>query len=652
MTTAKVHGDRRTCSPARRLQLLARFVLAAACCLGGGAAACAGGGGENMLLVVNPNDPSSLQIANAYAALRDIPASNILFIAPPSANIALAITTTQAMSLYVNPIANYIASTPGLAGQINYIGTIGEPTSYTIAPQASTLSTTANSLNYALDLLTPLTNGSGLTLQNATFSADILGPTSGLCQNPYNIPLGSNPAVSHAASYNVYYPLAPVGNQTIATQYYMSGAIGYSGTNGNTAAQVVASLQGAAAADGTCPTGAVYFENSGNVRSTTRDYQWSYTESQLASRSSTLSISYTYEYGTSGATPRNRANVLGAACGYPTLTLPNGSTYLGGSWADNLTSYGCDFVSPGGQTLATSFITAGASGTTGSVVEPYAIPNLFTNSSIYTFVADGSTFGEAFAKSVESPNIQMPLGDMLAQPFADVPKAAFTSGPKSYGSVLGTISLGASAGLVSPHIATGISELELLVDGTVASAGTLAGGSGTFNLNTTTLSDGVHEVRVVAINNSQAASEGYATQEIVVDNHGRSINFNGGDTTATSSSTPFGLAVAAGDGTVSQLELTCLGRPVGSAAPGSLSVSLTGVLAPATIRSCPWPSSATACRSPAGHSSFTTKAARSTAGATLRAACCGATRGTGPAARCRKTATGSPASAVRAAAAS
>ena len=29
--------------------------------------------------------------------------------------------------------------------------------------------------------------------------------------------------------------------------------------------------------------------------------------------------------------------------------------------------------------------------TTGSVVEPYAIPERFTNSSIYTFIADGLT---------------------------------------------------------------------------------------------------------------------------------------------------------------------------------------------------------------------------------------------------------------------
>ena len=539
-----------------------------------------------MLLVVNPNDPASLQIANAYAALRDIPANNIVFIAPPPdyQNDGAPIPWTEVISDYMSPsdpshnIAQQIAAR-GLTNQIDYIGTIGEAVSYSITAQATTPATTANSLNYALSLLTPLTDGSGLTLQNAAY-AYLDGPTSRLCQNPYTIPIGDNPAVSHAASYNVYYPLA---NQTIATQYYMSGAIAYTGTNGynatvgytgsagNTVAQVVAGLQSAVAADGTRPAGTVYFEDNGNVRSTTRDWEWSSTESQLAARS----LSYSYENNTAGNAPQNRNNVLGAVCGAVTMALPNGSTYLGGSWADNLTSYGCDFLDSS-QTKATQFIAAGASGTTGSVVEPYAIPNLFTNSSIYTFIADGSTFGEAFAKSVESPNIQMPLGDMLAQPFADVPKAAFTSGPGSYGAVMGKISIGGSAGLVNPHVATGISSLELLVDGMVSPSETAAGGNGTFALDTTTLADGVHEVRVVGVNNAQAASEGCATQEIVVDNHGRSIGFNGGNTTmASSSAATFGLVAAAGDGVISQIELMCLGRVVvqGSGAPGSLSIA-------------------------------------------------------------------------------
>ena len=137
----------------------------------------------------------------------------------------------------------------------------------------------------------------------------------------------------------------------------------------------------------------------------------------------------------------------------------------------------------------------------------------------------------------------------------------------------------ASAGLVNPQIATGISTLELLVDGMVSSSGTLAGGSGTFSLNTTGLSDGVHEVRVVGINNSQAASEGYAAQEIVVNNHGRSINFNGGNLTLTSSAATIGLARRPATARVSQVELTCLGRVVAQAGgtPGSLSLSPTAL---------------------------------------------------------------------------
>ena len=131
-------------------------------------AALGGGGSENMLLVVNPNDPASLQVANAYAALRDIPANNILFLAPPP-DYHLdggTISEAEVSSAYLTPIANAI-SARGLSGQINYIGMLGEAVSYSITPDAGLPATTANSLTYAMSLLTPLTNGSGLTLQNA-----------------------------------------------------------------------------------------------------------------------------------------------------------------------------------------------------------------------------------------------------------------------------------------------------------------------------------------------------------------------------------------------------------------------------------------------------------------------------------------------------
>ena len=46
----------------------------------GGSLALAGGGPENVLLLVNSNSPSSKTIANNYIQLRNIPASNVVYI--------------------------------------------------------------------------------------------------------------------------------------------------------------------------------------------------------------------------------------------------------------------------------------------------------------------------------------------------------------------------------------------------------------------------------------------------------------------------------------------------------------------------------------------------------------------------------------------
>ena len=40
----------------------------------------AGGGPQNVVVVVNPHDPDSLAVANAYVELRGIPPTNVLYI--------------------------------------------------------------------------------------------------------------------------------------------------------------------------------------------------------------------------------------------------------------------------------------------------------------------------------------------------------------------------------------------------------------------------------------------------------------------------------------------------------------------------------------------------------------------------------------------
>ena len=294
-------------------------------------------------------------------------------------------------------------------------------------------------------------------------------------------------------------------------------------------------------------------------------------ESQLTSRG----VTWMYQDNIFGATPSNQSSVLGAVIGANAPNLPNGSTYVAGSYTDDLTSDGAVWEDRD-QTKAPMFILSGAAATTAAVVEPYADANRFTDSSIFAFLADGSTIGEALAKSIAIPDVQLSFGDLLDQPGADVPQVSIIAGPADGATVSGTISLSASAALVDPRIATGIRQLELLVDGRIVA--TASGGSATFTLNTATLSDGQHELRVVAVNNAAAASEGYTATTVDVDNLGRSVSISGGNLTITGSTvTPITVSSTPGSAAVTQIELQCLGRVVGqiNAAAGTIDLDPT-----------------------------------------------------------------------------
>jgi hypothetical protein len=283
-------------------------------------------------------------------------------------------------------------------------------------------------------------------------------------------------------------------------------------------------------------------------------------------------IPWVYEYSTSNYTPKNQTNVLGAVIGRAGYSMPNGSTYVAGSWADNLTSYGCTWEDRG-QTKDSMIIGAGVAATSGSIVEPYLNYSRFTKSSVYVYQADGSTMGEAFAKSVATPDIQLFLGDLLAQPQADIPDVTITAGPAEGATVSGTIALSAAGSLAGAKIATGVEQLELLVDG--RTVGTIAAASGTFNLDTTALSDGRHELRVVAINNAAAESEGSTSVNVVVNNHGRSAS--AAVSSLTLGNTEIGsvdVSATTGDGTLLRIELRHMGRTLGqvNAASGTIAI--------------------------------------------------------------------------------
>ncbi len=512
--------------------------------------ALAGGGGQDVILVVNPNHEGSLRIANAYARVRNIPANNIVFdITGPPLGLftdTLAISKEQVKSIYIDPLASII-SQRGL-DHADYIGTLGQSALFKTG--SGNAFTASASLTHALSLLTPISQGT-VTPEGTAF----------LWSSMYQGNVGATPnntAIHHAVAQN-----GPLG----ATQTYMAGAVGFTGFFGNTPAQSIAGLERAAAGDGAKPQGTVYFEENDDIRSNTREWQWPSVQADLTARG----VNWIEESNTSGASPQNRSDVRGAVIGAANPVVPNGSTYLPGSWVDSLTSSSGNFSSIA-HTKVTTFIANGAGASSGAISEPFALTDRFPHANIHTQIADGSTLGEAFFKSVRIPDFQQFVGDLLAQPYADVPTVSVT-GVADGQTVTGQIQVSAAASLTNPTVATGIKQLEIYIDGKPSDT-PITAANGTFTIDTTLLSDGQHELRIVAINNALAESEAADIRTLHVNNHNRSISTLSSLTLDATQVAPVAITTSAGDGAVSRIELRQLGRVLGStnAANGNINL--------------------------------------------------------------------------------
>ena len=137
----------------------------------------------------------------------------------------------------------------------------------------------------------------------------------------------------------------------------------------------------------------------------------------------------------------------------------------------------------------------------------------------------------------------------------------------------GQIQVSAAASLTNPTVATGIKQLEIYIDGKPSDT-PITAANGTFTIDTTLLSDGQHELRIVAINNALAESEAADIRTLHVNNHNRSISTLSSLTLDATQVAPVAITTSAGDGAVSRIELRQLGRVLGStnAANGNINL--------------------------------------------------------------------------------
>lgn len=291
-------------------------------------------------------------------------------------------------------------------------------------------------------------------------------------------------------------------------QYFLSTVLSVTRNYGINEKQAVEQLQRSIKADGTQPQGTFYFTDTKDVRSTTRKPNFASAIIQLEAMGFETKI-------VNSSVPVKALDIVGLTCGTPGFNwAASENQILPGAFCDNLTSFGGMFYRAG-QTKCSQFLRYGAAGSSGTVVEPYAVQAKFPHPMIHVHYARGCSLAESFYQSVSGPFQIIVVGDALCSPWAIEP--VIEVAPSSIeNSVEGMLKL--SVNVDSSPVKVGA--LLFYVDGRLERQTPVVS---EFKIDTRQLSDGYHELRIVAVANNLVQTTGRVVLPVVVDNRGHSL---------------------------------------------------------------------------------------------------------------------------------
>jgi hypothetical protein len=488
--------------------------------------AIAGGGPENLFLVVNPQSPASLAIANNYIHLRQIPAGNVLYLPWNPQYGSIYVDDFRAKIL--NPILEAIR-TRRLSAQIDCVAYSSDFPGQVVfesdvkklknsSPQSSAEAGGQNFLKSiplpgapALPVGAPYGSINGMTyLWQMVLKG---GPDYySLQSNRYTrLPIEAQKNMPTLGFRNSW-QFGPQGElvESGGNNYMLSVMLGVTIGRGNTVDDILHYLERSASADGTHPRGTIYFMKNTDIRSRVRHDMFPDTVAELEKLGVSAKI-------IEGILPQNKNDVQGAVIGISDFNWKaSGSTILPGAICEHFTSYGGIMVNTDQQTPLSEFLRYGAAGASGTVIEPLALLQKFPLPMIQVHYARGCTLAEAFYQSVYAPYQLLIVGDPLCRPWANIPQVK-VAGANPNDTVTGTLTLTPTATVQSKQ---GIDHFELFVNG--SRAGLCKPGEN-LTLDTSLLPDGYHELRVVAIEGGLIQSQGRAIVPVITDNYGRKI---------------------------------------------------------------------------------------------------------------------------------
>ncbi|MCK4624871.1 MAG: hypothetical protein KAV00_06145, partial [Phycisphaerae bacterium] len=496
----------------------------------------AGGGPEGVIVVVNENSWASLAVANEFVRLRKIPPNNVIYLSGGTNWAFDSISIENFRKHILKPVLDEIKKR-NLERQVDCIVYSADvpyriiltkdlPGGKTRKPL--TTSASINSMTYLYRWVIPKQPGDRskrtigyLSLRNNWYARrqmrrrtprrkdDDLKTLSEKVRPPKVVvqpPIGFSSRYGWTPSGQI----ATAGATGPRQGYVLSTVLAVTSGRGTSISEAIASLRRSAAADGTRPKGTIYYMVNSDVRSRTR--QWGF-DSAIAK----LKALGVKGEAVKGTMPKNRKDVMGLAAGLARFNWSKtGCSILPGAICEHLTSHGGGMSQTSGQTSCTEFIRAGAAGTCGTVTEPYAIQAKFPTSFMHYFYASGCSLAEAFYLSVAGPYQLLIIGDPLCRPWAKIPTVTL-KGLGNTATVKGEITL--TPAVKEKDIKIG--RYELFIDGlrqVVQPPGK------PFKLDTAKLSDGWHEIRIVAVTADAIATQGNLITAITVNNHRLKLN--------------------------------------------------------------------------------------------------------------------------------
>ena len=458
----------------------------------------AGGGPENVLVVVNSRSWASLTVANHFCRLRRIPPSNVFYLDWPGSITTIDVETFRQKILA--PIVEAIEMRR-LGGQIDYVVYSSD------FPYA---------IQFDADVAPPVPKFSTGSLTSLTYLSHLVRARrreyARLKVNWYMRPYANGQLTAPTSGFRASYGWQSDGHRRDAEgqHYLLSTMLAYTSGRGNSVEEAIRYLRRSALADGSHPGGTIYFAQNENIRSKTRHGAYPAVVEKLTELGVAAAI-------VDGRVPRQKRDIRGCMTGIAQLNWGNSENEIRpGAICDNLTSFGGVLREKAGQTPLSAYLRYGAAGTSGTVVEPYAIENKFPHPMIHVHYVRGCTLAEAFYQSVSGPYQLLIVGDPLCRPWATIPMV-FVDGVEPGTVVNGVVTLAPRAE-TPPDV--GIGQFEIFLDGRrqhVLSAGER------YEWDTRKYADGHHELRIVAIDDTAIESQGRLLVPVKIDNHGRII---------------------------------------------------------------------------------------------------------------------------------